>query len=88
MSEPPIVTTTVAQFKELTGLGHTSVYELIKSGDIQSVTIGRRRLIILESWFALLRSRLSADVRLNSASNDGRGDGWVDAARRNPLINM
>lgn len=39
----------VSQACELTGLGRGSVYGLINSGQLRSVTIGRRRLIARRS---------------------------------------
>jgi excisionase family DNA binding protein len=71
------ITATVNQFATLSGLGRTSIYELIKSGDIQSVTIGRRRLIVLDSYRALLRSRVTAAGRHEPAHRDRPSDGSV-----------
>jgi excisionase family DNA binding protein len=79
------ITATVNQFAALSGLGRTSIYELIKSGDIQSVTIGRRRLIVLESYRALLRSRLPAPVCHEPARSDRPIDGSVVDMVSNPL---
>lgn len=39
---------------EISGLGVTSIYELMNAGKLQSTTIGRRRLIIYSSLEALL----------------------------------
>ena len=31
------------------GIGRSKIYELLNSGDLQTVTIGRRRLVCVES---------------------------------------
>jgi hypothetical protein len=36
---------TVDQWKYATGLGHTTVYDLLKTGRIKSSKIGKRRII-------------------------------------------
>jgi len=50
--DPIAVRVTVAC--QLTGLGRTTIYELIKSGKLRSVKIGRARLIDKASLRALL----------------------------------
>lgn len=44
------LTATVEQFKRISGLGKTSIYELIKAGDLRSVRICGRRLIVVDSY--------------------------------------
>jgi excisionase family DNA binding protein len=41
----------------MTGLGKTTIYRLISEGRIESVAIGRRRLINVKSLLALAGSR-------------------------------
>ena len=48
------LTCTVAQACEVTGLGRTKIYELIGDGRVTTTTVGRRRLIIVQSLLALL----------------------------------
>jgi hypothetical protein len=58
------LTATVAQFKRISGLGKTSIYELIKAGDLRSVRICGRRLIVISSYNDLLdRSQETAESR-------------------------
>ena len=88
MSQIEPITATVRQFKELSGLGATSIYELIRCGEIQSITIGRRRLIVLASWHALLRSRLAAADCTEPAPLVGSVDGSIDETASKPLVNL
>jgi helix-turn-helix protein len=64
----------------LGGIGHTTVYELVKRGEIIKVNIGRRGFITSESLEAYM-DRLSADsevrtprVRLESPISKGPRD--------------
>jgi predicted DNA-binding transcriptional regulator AlpA len=77
----------------LGGIGHTTVYELIKKGEIEKVNIGRRGFVTSESLEAYM-DRLSAGPVGNDAArktappaigaatpqpNTGTGDGEVEA---------
>lgn len=48
------LTCTVAEACEVTGLGRTKIYELIGDGRIITTTVGRRRLVIVQSLLALV----------------------------------
>ncbi len=65
------LTATVEQFKRLSGLGRMSIYKLIKTGDLRSVLICGRRLIVMESYRDLIaRSGKSVRIRpLKAASS-------------------
>jgi excisionase family DNA binding protein len=43
------LTTTVNDACQITGLGRTKIYELIGSGVLETIAIGRRRLILYDS---------------------------------------
>jgi len=45
------LTSTVAEACEATGLGRTKIYELIGDGRATTTTVGRRRLVIVQSLF-------------------------------------
>lgn len=49
------VTVTIKGAREATGLGNTKIYELIKQGRLDTVTIGRRRLVRTDSIRKLLQ---------------------------------
>ena len=57
------LTCTVAEACEVTGLGRTKIYELIGDGRVTTTTVGRRRLIIVQSLLAL--------VGINATPADG-----------------
>lgn len=54
--QKPIVAITVpvSKAKELSGLGLTTIYDRIKTGELRSTLVGSRRLIFVDSLRALL----------------------------------
>jgi len=48
------ITVTVAAAREMTGLGNTKIFELLASGHLRRVKVGRRTLITTESIRALI----------------------------------
>ncbi|WP_410052149.1 excisionase family DNA-binding protein [Bradyrhizobium sp. SZCCHNRI3042] len=59
------LTCTVAEACEATGLGRTKIYELIGNGRVTTTTIGRRRLVIVQSLLALV----GIDAHLPTSQN-------------------
>ena len=49
-----ILAASVKDFSRRTGLGVTKIYELLNDGPLESITIGQKRLILLESWHKLV----------------------------------
>lgn len=49
------ITVTIAEAQRRSGIGRTMLYELIKQNELESIRIGRRRLIV----FASLKERLT-----------------------------
>jgi hypothetical protein len=45
---------TVAMARQISSLGNTTIWALIKSGKLESISVGRRRLIIYRSLERLL----------------------------------
>ena len=55
----------IPEFMTATGLGRTKIYELIGNGAIESVTVGRRRLIptaAAHDWVERLRRKCSGRI--------------------------
>jgi hypothetical protein len=48
------LTVTVAMARQISGLGNTTLWALIKNGTLESVSVGRRRLILFPSLERLL----------------------------------
>ena len=56
-------TMTVDRFSAVSGLGKTSIYKLIKQGELKSARILGRRLIIMESYFEMVRRQAERETR-------------------------
>jgi hypothetical protein len=52
-----IITAPIREFCRMSGFGRSRVYELIDAGDLESVVIGKRRLIIIDSYRQLIERR-------------------------------
>jgi excisionase family DNA binding protein len=52
LNEP--ITVTVATAKQLSGLGNTTIWALIRDGKLKVVRVGRRTLVVLNSLKAVL----------------------------------
>jgi hypothetical protein len=55
------LTVTVATAKKLSGLGHTTLWKLIKDKKLETVHIGRRTLITFSSFEALLKPEMNGN---------------------------
>ncbi|MBA4753616.1 MAG: helix-turn-helix domain-containing protein [Sphingobium sp.] len=48
------ITATVKEACQMSGLGKTKLYELMSQGKLETTTVGRRRLVKVESLRALV----------------------------------
>ena len=58
-----VLAATIPEACRLSGLGRSTIYELVKAGRLKSSTIGKRRLILLAS----LREVLETGASLTSS---------------------
>jgi hypothetical protein len=56
------LTVTVATARKISGLGNTTIWALIKARKLETVRIGRRRLITVRSLEALLQPTQTAQL--------------------------
>jgi excisionase family DNA binding protein len=52
------ITASIDQACEAAGIGRTKLYELIGAGKVQTVIIGRRRLVVVESLITFLQGQV------------------------------
>jgi excisionase family DNA binding protein len=64
-----LITTTISNFCRLTGIGRSKTYELLAAGDLDSIKIGKRRLIVLDSY----RKLIEQQQRRTASSTVGPG---------------
>jgi excisionase family DNA binding protein len=55
-----IITATIPEFCRVSGLGRSTTYELIDDGQLKSIKVGKRRLIVLASYKQMVVDRLAA----------------------------
>jgi hypothetical protein len=48
------ITATIPEFRRLSGIGRSKIYELLDAGEIESIHIGARRLILVDSYKRLI----------------------------------
>lgn len=58
--ETDIITATIPEFRRLTGISRSRIYELLDAGEIESVYIGARRLIVIASYLQLVERQRQA----------------------------
>jgi hypothetical protein len=57
VTEPRPVTCSIPAFMRYSGFGRSHVYNLLKAGLIEAVTISRRKMIVLASYDQLIEQR-------------------------------
>jgi hypothetical protein len=55
-----IITATIPRFREISGIGRSKIYQMLGAGQLESVHVGARRLIVVDSYKKLL-VRLQTD---------------------------
>jgi predicted DNA-binding transcriptional regulator AlpA len=53
------ITATIPEFRRISGISRSRIYELLDAGELQSVHIGVRRLIIIQSYLDLIERQHS-----------------------------
>ena len=57
LDPPDRISATIAEFRRLSGIGRSRIYELLKTGELESIHIGSRRLILIDSYRRLIERR-------------------------------
>lgn len=53
-TDTDIITATIPEFRRLSGISRSRIYELLDAGEIESVYIGARRLVLIDSCRRLI----------------------------------
>jgi len=54
LDPPDRISATIPEFRRLSGIGRSRIYELLKAGELESIHIGSRRLILIDSYRRLI----------------------------------
>ena len=55
-----IISATIPEFRRLSGISRSRIYELLDAGELDSVYIGTRRLVIIDSYRRLIERQRAA----------------------------
>jgi hypothetical protein len=72
MADMEIITATLREFRRLSGISRSRIYELLDAGELDSVYIGARRLVIIDSYRRLIERQRAAPKPAAPAGNDAR----------------
>jgi hypothetical protein len=57
------ITATIKRFSEISGIGRSKIYELLADHSLESIYVGGRRLILIDSYRRLIdRGRLGKQL--------------------------
>jgi hypothetical protein len=54
------ITATIPEFRRISGIGRSRIYELLDAGELESIYIGARRLILIDSYRQLIERQRAA----------------------------
>jgi len=49
------ITATIPEFRRISGISRSRIYELLDAGELESVHVGSRRLIVVRSYLDLIQ---------------------------------
>lgn len=70
MADP--ITAPIPEFCKLSGLGRTSVYEMMDSGTLQYIKRGKRTLIVIDSYRRFIDQQLREGVPPDHSTDAAR----------------
>ena len=57
------ITATIPEFRRLSGIGRSRIYQLLDADELESVHVGARRLILIDSYRRLIERQRAAAGR-------------------------
>ena len=76
------------EFCEIAHVGHSRGYEFLNLGDVKSVLVGRRRLVLIQSWYDYLERVLEEQRTFTRLPRVWRGSGPSRSAGAQELIEV
>jgi excisionase family DNA binding protein len=76
------ITANIADFCKITGIGRSTTYELLATGALDSLKIGRRRLIIIDSYRRLIERQQNGIPDAQSEQRKPNNDRTADHTER------
>jgi predicted DNA-binding transcriptional regulator AlpA len=53
------ITVPLCEFVELSGIGRSVAYQMMRSGELKSVTLGKKRMVVVASYRELLERSMA-----------------------------
>ncbi|MBV9151307.1 MAG: helix-turn-helix domain-containing protein [Alphaproteobacteria bacterium] len=75
-----LITATIDNFCAISDIGRSKVYELLDAGDLDSIKIGKRRLILLDSYRKLIERQRAAGTTTHGTETPSPGSQPIDVA--------
>lgn len=66
-TDTDIITCTIPEFRRLSGISRSKTYELLDAGELESVHIGARRLVIVASYRRMIERQRAAAPRASTS---------------------
>ena len=66
------ITATIAEFGRMSGLGRSTIYTLLSARELDLIQIGRRRLIVIDSYRRLIERHNPKENRPGNGVTDGK----------------
>jgi hypothetical protein len=66
---PDQITAPIREFARLAGIGESTAWEMVRGGTVRTISIGKRRLVVLDSYRQYIEAQLAQppkDARRNS----------------------
>ena len=57
-----IITCTIPEFRRLSGISRSRIYELLDARELESIYIGARRLIVIDSYRRMIERQRTAQT--------------------------
>jgi hypothetical protein len=49
-----IITATIPEFRRISGISRSRIYQLLDAGELESIHVGARRLVLIRSYLDLI----------------------------------
>jgi excisionase family DNA binding protein len=72
-----LITAPIGEFCRLSGIGRSKVYEMLGSGEIESIHVGTRRLVLLDSYRRLIERQRAAQAERRARPADATPDAKI-----------
>ncbi len=70
-----VITAPIDVFSSMSGIGRTKITEMVRNGDIAAIKLGKRTLIVIESYRQFLKAECQPPQKRRARGADSFFDG-------------